>query len=248
MTIVDTVFKAMHQAIPERTIAGHHADLLVSLLNGISPRDGRFYIANIGPLGGGWGAKWNEDGMSATVCLNDGDTHNSPCEQVEAKFPVLFERHALREDSGGPGRHRGGLGTEQVVQARAPMMMNAQVDRVNCPPWGLAGGKEGMGNQVALRIGGKEITDLPNAKVLTRKLEPGDAFTLRAGGGGGFGSPLERPIKRIQEDVRQGYVSVNAARELYGVVLDPQTLRVDTKETSRRRAMLKGQHDSGKTC
>ena len=241
MTIVDTVFKAMQQAIPERTIAGHHADLLVTLLNGISPLDGRFYIANIGPLGGGWGAKQNEDGMSATVCLNDGDTHNSPCEQVEAKFPVLFERHALREDSGGPGRHRGGLGTEQVVQARAPMMMNVQVDRVHCPPWGLAGGKEGMGNQVALRIGGEEITDLPNAKVLTRRLQPGDAFTLRAGGGGGFGSPLERPVERVAEDVRQGYVSPQAARESYGVVLDPQTLRVDAGETLKRRAVLKGQ-------
>jgi len=240
MTIVDTVFKAMQQAIPERTIAGHHADLLVTLLNGISPLDGRFYIANIGPLGGGWGAKQTEDGMSATVCLNDGDTHNSPCEQVEAKFPVLFERHALREDSGGPGRPRGGLGTEQVVQARAPMMMNVQVDRVHCPPWGLAGGKEGMGNQVALRIAGKEITDLPNAKVLTRRLQPGDAFTLRAGGGGGFGSPLERPMERVEEDVRQGYVSPQAARESYGVVLDPQTLRADTKETLKRRAMLKG--------
>lgn len=240
MTIVDTVFKAMQRAIPERTIAGHHADLLVALINGISPRDGRFYIANIGPLGGGWGAKQSEDGMSATVCLNDGDTHNSPCEQVEAKFPVLFERHALREDSGGPGRHRGGVGTEQVVQARAPMTMNVQVDRVHCPPWGLAGGREGMGNQVTLRIGGREITDLPNAKVLTRRLQPGDAFTLRAGGGGGFGSPLERPIEGVQEDVRQGYVSPKAARECYGVVLDPRTLRVDTKETSKLRAKLKG--------
>lgn len=241
MTIVDTVFKAMQQAVPERTIAGHHADLLVTLLNGISPSDGRFYIANVGPLGGGWGAKRDEDGMSATVCLNDGDTHNSPCEQVEAKYPILFERHALREDSGGPGRHRGGLGTEQVVQARAPMMMNVQVDRVHCPPWGLAEGKEGMGNQVALRIAGKEITDLPNAKVLTRRLQPGDAFTLRAGGGGGFGSPLERPVEQVEQDVRQGYVSLAAARDAYGVVLDPQTLRVDATETQKRRALLKGQ-------
>jgi len=240
MTIVDTVFKAMQQAIPEATIAGHHADLLVTHINGISPRDGRFYIAVTGPLGGGWGAKQDEDGMCATVCLNDGDTHNSPCEQVEAKFPILFERHALREDSGGPGRHRGGLGAEQVVQARAPMMMNVQIDRVHCPPWGLAGGKEGMGNQVALRIGGKEITDLPNAKVLTRRLQPGDAYTVRAGGGGGFGSPLERPVERVREDVRQGYVSLQAARDHYGVVLDAQTLRVDAGETRKQRAMLKG--------
>ncbi|MDH4192283.1 MAG: hydantoinase B/oxoprolinase family protein, partial [Betaproteobacteria bacterium] len=142
---------------------------------------------------------------------------------------------------GGPGRHRGGLGTEQVVQARAPMMMNVQVDRVHCPPWGLAGGKEGMGNQVALRIGGREITDLPNAKVLTRRLQPGDAFTLRAGGGGGFGSPLERPLERVEEDVRQGYVSPRAAFDYYGVVLDPDTLRVDTERTVVRRASLKRQ-------
>jgi N-methylhydantoinase B len=241
MTIVDTIFKAMQQAIPERSIAGHHADLLVTLLNGISPRDGRFYIANVGPLGGGWGAKQNEDGMSATVCMNDGDTHNSPCEQVEAKFPILFERHALREDSGGPGRHRGGLGTEQVVQALAPMMMNVQVDRVHCPPWGLDGGEDGMGNQVALRIGGKEITDLPNAKVLTRKLQPGDAFTLRAGGGGGFGSPLERPVERVAADVRQGYVSLQAARDRYGVVLDAGTLHVDAKATLKLREALRQQ-------
>jgi N-methylhydantoinase B len=111
---------------------------------------------------------------------------------------------------------------------------------VHCPPWGLAGGKEGMGNQVALRIGGREITDLPNAKVLTRRLAPGDAFTLRAGGGGGFGSPLERPIERVEEDVRQGYVSPQAARDAYGVVLDPQTLRADAGETLKRRATLKG--------
>ena len=82
--------------------------------------------------------------MSATVCLNDGDTHNSPVEQMEAKYPVLFERHALREDSGGAGRFRGGLGTEQIIQARAPLTVNLQIDRVHCRPWGLAGGGEGM--------------------------------------------------------------------------------------------------------
>jgi N-methylhydantoinase B len=85
MTVVDTLFKAMEQAVPERTIAAHHADLLVGIFNGIAPLDGRFYLGDLGPTGGGWGAKHNADGVSATVCLNDGDTHNSPSEQVEAK-------------------------------------------------------------------------------------------------------------------------------------------------------------------
>src|SRR3954463_7506312 len=235
MTVVDTVFKAMEPAIPDRTIAAHHADLCVALINGISPKDGRFFLSGIGPLGGGFGAKRTEDGVSATVCMNDGDTHNHPVEQMEAKYPMLFERHALREDSGGPGRYRGGLGTEQVVQARSPININVQVDRVHCRPWGLAGGGEGAGNQVTLRIGGKEITDLPNAKVHMKRLNAGDAVTVRAGGGGGFGPAVERDAARVADDVREGYVSVAAAAESYGVVLDGQTLEIDRAATNKRR-------------
>jgi N-methylhydantoinase B len=235
MTVVDTVFKAMEQAVPDRTIGAHHADLCVALINGLSPKDGRFFLAGIGPLGGGFGAKMTEDGVSATVCMNDGDTHNHPVEQMEAKYPLLFERHALRPDSGGPGRYRGGLGTEQVVQARSPININVQVDRVHCRPWGLAGGGEGAGNQVTLRIAGKEITDLPNAKVHMKRLNPGDALTVRAGGGGGFGPALERDPARVADDVREGYVSVAAAAENYGVVLDGQTLELDRAATEKRR-------------
>ena len=117
MTIVDTVFKAMLPAMRDKVIGGHHADLGIAMINGISPRDGRFYMSSVGPSGGGWGAKHNEDGMSATVCMNDGDTHNNPVEQMEAKFPLLYEKHALRQDSGGAGRFRGGLGTEQIGRA-----------------------------------------------------------------------------------------------------------------------------------
>ena len=240
MTVVDTVFRALEKAIPDRTIAAHHADLLVCLINGISPRDGRLFLAGIGPSGGGFGAKLSEDGMSATVCLNDGDTHNHPVEQMEAKYPLLFERHALREDSGGPGRYRGGLGTEQVVQARAPININVQVDRVHCAPWGLAGGHSGAGNQVCLRIGGKEIADLPNAKVLMKRLDPGDAITLRAGGGGGFGPPEERDPEKVAHDVRQGYVSREIAEKVYRVALDGEG-RADISATRLlRRAAAPG--------
>src|SRR5258706_11934856 len=235
MTVVDTVFKAMENAIPERTIAAHHADLLVCLINGISPKDGRLFLAGIGPSGGGFGAKIDEDGVSATVCMNDGDTHNHPVEQMEAKYPLLFERHALRENSGGAGRHRGGLGTEQVVQARAPININIQVDGVPCAPWGLGGGQSGAGNQVTLRLGGKEIADLPNAKVLMQRLDAGDAITIRAGGGGGFGPPTERDPEKVAHDVRQGYVSREAARELYRVALDAEG-SVDSDATQRLRS------------
>ena len=234
MTVADTILKAMEKAIPERTIAGHFADLMVASFSGVSPRDGRFFMANTGPMGGGWGAKHNEDGMNATVCLNDGDTHISPCEQVEAKYPILFERHALRRDSGGAGRHRGGLGTEQVIQARSAITVNLRVDRVHCKPWGLAGGLAAMGNEAVLRIDGEDIKDLPNGKVSQRRLKREDVFVYRAGGGGGFGSPLERDPVRVAEDVRQDYVSREAARELYRVAIAADG-SVNEKETRRLR-------------
>jgi N-methylhydantoinase B len=236
MTVVDTVFKALAPAIPDRVIAGHHADLLTSPFHGVNPRTSEFFIANWGPLGGGWGAKRSEDGVSATVCMNDGDTHNSPIEQAEAKYPVLVEHYRLAQDSGGAGRYRGGLGIDRVVRARSPMTVNTQVDRAHCKPWGLDGGREGAGNQVSIRLGGKWKEDFPNAKVLVAQLAAGDAYRMRSGGGGGYGDPRERPAATVAEDVRQGYVSPKAARELYGVAVDAVTFAVDEKTTARLRA------------
>ena len=236
MTVVDTVFKALAPAIPNRVIAGHHADLLTSPFHGINSKTSEFFIANWGPLGGGWGAKLTEDGVSATVCMNDGDTHNSPIEQAEAKYPVLVEHYRLAQDSGGAGRHRGGLGIDRVVRARTPMTVNTQVDRAHCRPWGLDGGRDGAGNQVSIRLGGNWKEDFPNAKVLVAHLQAGDAYRMRSGGGGGYGDPHARPAATVADDVRQGYVSAEAARELYGVAIDPVTFRVDEKTTQRLRA------------
>ena len=239
MTIVDTAFKALSDAIPDQVIAGHHADLVISMFNGINPATSEFFIAFVGPTGGGWGAKRREDGVSATVCLNDGDTHNGPVEQLEAKFPILVESHSLRQDSGGPGRQRGGLGIESIVRARGNITVNTQIDRVHCAPWGLDGGGGAAGNSVSVRHDGVWKDDFPNAKMLTARLGPGDAFAMRSGGGGGFGPAIERPVKNVLSDIRHGYVSIKSAERDYGVVCDPQTLDIDQVETGKRRADLK---------
>ncbi len=238
MTIVDTVFKALEPAIPDRVIAGHHADLLAASFYGINPKGNELFIGNFGPLGGGWGAKRNEDGVSGVVCINDGDTHNSPSEQTETKFPLVIERYALIPDSGGAGKKRGGLGLERVTRARTPMTFGSQIDRAHCKPWGLDGGLEATGNEIGLRIDGKWKEDFPNAKVMIAPIKPGDAFRLRSGGGGGYGPAWERDIEAVQDDVKQGYVSAQAARDLYGVAIDPETLIVDEAETGRLRAAL----------
>ena len=235
MTVIDTIFKALEPAIPDRVIAGHHADLLAVNVNGFGPSDGKLFIYVGGLLGGGWGAKLTEDGVSATIPINDGDTHNGPSEQVEVKYPLLVERYGLRDNSGGPGLYRGGLGCEQVVRALDDITFNAQVDRVHCAPWGLDGGRHGSGNQVRLRRVGEAETSFTNGKVLTARLKKGDAYVLRSGGGGGFGNPLDREPKLVQQDVRQGYVTADAAERFYGVVLVPSTLAIDEKATAEQR-------------
>jgi N-methylhydantoinase B len=116
--------------------------------------------------------------------------------------------------------------------------VNTQIDRAHCRPWGLDGGLEGSGNRVEMRIGGNWKTDFPNAKVLVAHLKEGDAFRIQSGGGGGYGPPHERPAAKVAEDVRQGYVGLRQARELYGVVVDPETFAVDEEATTKLRADL----------
>ncbi len=242
MTIIDTIFKALAPAIPERIIAGHHADLVVGRVNGRRPKDDSFYIYLGGLIGGGWGAKSSSDGMNATIAMNDGDTHNGPSEQVEAKYPLLVERYALRPDSGGAGRFRGGLGCEQVVQALHDIRFNSQMDRVKCKPWGLAGGLSGSGNSVAIhRFGKADEQRFHNGKALNQVLHAGDAYVLRSGGGGGFGSPLERDLESLARDVRCGYVSQEAAERDYGAVFVPGTATIDAAATAARRAAMRAQ-------
>jgi N-methylhydantoinase B len=237
MTVVDTIFKALAPAIPDKVIAGHHADLLLAKIGGFHPRDGKLFLYTGGLIGGGWGAKQGEDGVSATIAINDGDTHNGPSEQVEAKFPLLVESYRLRDDSGGPGRWRGGLGVEQVVRALATINFDSQIERVDTPPWGLFGGLHGAGNRVSLQREGEAEAAFPSGKVLSRTLEANERFVLRSGGGGGFGSPLERDLGALADDLRQGYVSEAAARQYYGVVV--RDGKIDAAATQALRAQMR---------
>jgi N-methylhydantoinase B len=239
MTVVDSIFKAVATAMPERVAAGHHADLLSSHVFGTDPRTGRFTVSGIGLPGGGWGAKHNSDGMSGVVCINDGDTHNSPAEAVEAKFPCVLEEVSLRENSGGAGAHRGGLGVRKVVRVLGEMALNTRIERTHCPPWGLFDGQDALANKLSIRRADGSIEALPNGKVSMLKLGPGEAYVIESGGGGGYGDPLERPAAQVARDVREGYVSLAAAREHYGVVLDATTLALDETATAARRAELR---------
>ncbi|MBV9583071.1 MAG: hydantoinase B/oxoprolinase family protein [Chloroflexi bacterium] len=251
-TVVDTIFKALAPACPERVIAGSHDDLASGGTYGyIDPRTGNLTVgsgAGVGLAGGGWGAKYDEDGMSATVCVNDGDTHNTPVEASEAKAPVVCVQRALRPDSGGPGRFRGGLGVVQQVELLTPAMYQSQIERTQCPPWGLLGGGDAMPNGLLIGRADGRLERFASGKVNPLRLDRGDSYYTQVGGGGGFGSPLERDPTRVLQDVRAGYVTIEAAEQGYGVIVrhSSRELQLDLEATldlRRRRRSSTAKHE-----
>ena len=197
--------------------------------------------------GGGWGALYDRDGQNATFCINDGDTHNTPVEAGEGKGPVFIAYRKLRQDSGGAGKFRGGLGVAQEVRMRAPGSVQSAMERTLCAPWGLHGGKDALANRFSIVRKDGSVQRLPTGKTIGHvALEVEDGFLVEVGGGGGFGSPLERDPERVLADVRSGYVSSEAARRDYGVAIRQSGRRfeldtVATKELRQAsRATLNG--------
>jgi N-methylhydantoinase B len=238
MTLVDTIIHAMAPAMPDKVAAGHHCDLLLAMAHGTDPRTGRFAFASAGNPGGGWGAKRDGDGVCATVCVNDGDTHNHPVEANEGKSPLIVEEYALRPDSGGAGHYRGGLGVRRVVRLLGPMKLNSHTERTQCAPWGLFGGRPALPNRVTVRRADGQVEEFGSGKLSAFEMGAGDALVIESGGGGGYGPPWERRAEQVADDVREGYVSLEKARSEYGVVLDPATLAIDWAATDRARHEL----------
>ena len=128
--------------------------------------------------------------MNATVCLNDGDTHNAPVEATEAKNPIIVEHRALRQDSGGAGKFRGGLGVSNEVRMRRAATIHAHVERTICAPWGLHGGKDALANRIFITREDGKVKRFPTGKINPTEIDKGDGFTVETAGGGGFWSPL----------------------------------------------------------
>jgi N-methylhydantoinase B len=211
--VIDLVRKALAPAIPDRVTAADYGRCAVMHAAGTSPRDGSFIII-ADTEGGGWGAKPHGDGENALLF---GDIRVIPIEVLEHKYPVILERYELRQDSGGAGRWRGGLGIVKDYRCTDEMHLLAAYDRSVTPPWGLFGAGEAMHNVIVVkRADGTEETYMKKTGIV---LEEGDVMSFRTAGGGGYGPPAEREVERVAADVIEGYVSMEAAARDYGVVV-----------------------------
>jgi N-methylhydantoinase B len=228
--LTEVIFHALAPALPHRMPAGTKGTLVHAGFGGVKP-DGD-YFCFLETISGGYGGRSRSDGPDA-VQTHGQNTENAPIEETELNYPVRVTRYALVDDSEGAGEFRGGLGVRRDwLFPDQEVTFTILSDRDREGPWGLFGGLSGSRCEYILnpdtearRLGSKT----------TLELSPGDAISYRTSGGGGYGPPGRRDPHRVLRDVRDGKVSLDRARDIYRVAVDPATWMVDEEETRRLR-------------
>ena len=234
--ITEIIYRALSEVAPSKVIAasgGTPAQMNVFYGKRNDARPWHSVIIR----GGGMGASSKSDGNYVYIFPANGA--NTPIEIFESDTPLIVENRELLADSGGPGRMKGGLGQREVFRVPddhyaplPPVNLGIQAGRHIHPPKGLFGGKPGAKAKFL-------VNKTPGNPFGLTQLKPGDVVTIDAAGGGGCGNPLERDLDMVESDVLEGYVSLERAREDYGVIIDPKTMKVDEEATRKVRDMLR---------
>jgi len=212
--VVDVVLGALAQAVPERVVAASNG--AVSGVYFLGYRDDGAYYAYIETLGGGMGASARGDGADG-VQVHTTNTSNLPVEALELEYPMLVERYELVPDSGGPGKHRGGMGLlRQYRVLNNETRVRTKGDRNLLAPWGLRGGQSGGRSRVVRNADTPREQEL-GAKEYDLLLNVGETLRIVTPGAGGYGPPRERARAAVLHDVREGKVSAQAAVHMYGL-------------------------------
>ena len=231
--MTEMVFKALSEAMPDNIIAeSGGTPAQTNILYG-KRADDRSWLTMI-IRGGGLGASSRMDGHHCAIFPANGA--NTPVEIFESDTPLIVAERSLTCDSGGPGQMRGGLGRKMIIRVpddefapSGPTSIALQAGRFKYAPGGMFGAESGARAQFLVN---DEAGD-PSGLTLCR---PGDVIQFHSAGGGGYGDPFGRDPGAVEQDVRNGYVSIEKAREEYGVVVEPDSLKVDLAETDSLRA------------
>jgi len=227
---LELIFKALAKGMPERVRASSGGDVPGFMMLGTHPVTRRFFaISNNDPVG--WGATPTHDGANALNHPNQSMVRNTPVEVLELKTGMFLERLELRSDSGGAGRYRGGLGVIRDIRFVSDGEFLSVMKKTKTRPWSLDGAGQPETNTMVLF---PESEREKRVGTYRTRVAAGDRARNQTAGGGGYGSPAERSPERVLEDVLDGYVSPEAARDVYKVALTGS--RVDLDATRRLRA------------
>ena len=234
--LTEIIYRALAEVRPENVIAGSGGTpATMNVFYGKRNDNSPWHSVII--RGGGMGASHKEDGHYVSIFPANGA--NTPVETLESDTPLIVEKRELLSDSGGPGKFKGGLGRRVILRVpdddyapSGPVNLGIQSGRFRYPAKGLFGGGDGSRAQFL-------VNDVAGDPYGLTQLKSGDIITMDAAGGGGYGDPVERDAEMVMKDVLNGYVSLEGAREDYGVAIDPETMKVDIDETERLRGSLK---------
>jgi len=234
--MTEMVFNALAQATPDNIIAASGGTPAQTNIFYGKRHNGNPWLTMI-IRGGGLGAGSRMDGHHCAIFPANGA--NTPVEIYESDTPLIVEERSLICDSGGPGQMRGGLGRKMVIRVpddecapEGPTSIAVQAGRFKYAPQGLFNAKPGS-------IAKFLISGQPGDPSGLTLVHNGDVIEFHSAGGGGYGDPLQRDPEAVEADVRNEYVSIEKAREDYGVVLDPATLQVNPAETEKVRSERK---------
>ena len=236
MRCTEAIWGALAMMLPAKVFAcGAQGDFGVTIA-GYDQQATPFVLLEF--LFGTWGGRPNKDtndGLSSLAV----NYSNSPIEVVEGEQPVRIERYGFRADSGGAGKHRGGVGMVRSYRLTGvpDAVLQVRSDRQKFQPYGLQGGGKGAFAANYLTGSSGERVQLPGK--FMRTFQRGELYEAILAGGGGWGDPLEREPQLVCEDVVDGKVTANAAASEYGVVLDAQCKKVDEPATVLARKHLR---------
>ena len=227
--LADTVMKALGQAVPAQVSAGI-GNLRVIAFSGLNGDD---YWVHMEICEGSYGGRKGMDGMDAVDTLY-ANTRNNPIEDIESHLPLRVSRYELREDVCGAGKWRGGLGSIREFTYLKDGGGSIEGEGHKYRPWGFQGGSDGHTAGLTLRHATGESESLPS-KMPHTSAKAGDSFICIGPAGGGYGDPLERDMRQVLEDVRDGLISIDTARNDYSVVIT-DALQLDEAATANCRS------------
>ncbi|MBW1596151.1 hydantoinase B/oxoprolinase family protein [Streptomyces sp. JJ38] len=211
--LIDLVARALAPVLPERVAAASHGDSMVVMFAGTDPRVERPYVSLEATLGG-WGAWEGSDGQDALINNVNGSLKDLPVEVFEARFPLRVTRYAIRPDSGGAGRWRGGNGVLREYRALADCTVSLWFERSVTPAWGLAGGGDAAPPEVVVNPGRPDERRMLKCNGVP--LHAGDVVRCMTGGGGGYGDAAARDPEAVRGDLLDGQISPGHAEAVYG--------------------------------
>ena len=218
----DLIWKALAPHIPHRLAAAHLLSVCSVTLSG-SHQDTNEPFLIVEPSVGGWGGADGQDGASGQFCVLDGETYNVPVEVAETRYGVLLDEYSLRADGTGAGEYVGGKGVIRSYRALSDgQEATITFGRHKYPLWGTNGGLEGSNNEFYINKSNGEV-DGPYGVYPRYVLQKDDVLKLMTATGGGYGDPLKRPASQVARDVKNEYFTVDEARNLFGVEVDPVT-------------------------